>query len=557
MQTTTPTTQSATRAARFTLTLDHVWLAAAVMLVALRPLLTPIPPNDFWWHMATGREILAQGAVPTVDSFSYTRAGEPFFNQGWLAQLLMYGMYQAGGIALIVVVQALVIAMAYGLLLRLCIARTGQVRLSVGVLLLLTMPLSFSNWLVRPQSYVFPLFVVFLTVLTEYRLGRRNRLWLLPPLMALWVNLHGSFVLGGALIAITLAAEWLKRRAAAWREAASWARRPIGAPEDVLTRPEPDRPPALLPLLLWGAAAAAATLLNPRGLAVLGYVRNLLGTSAVTRLVTEWAPPTIRDANGVIFFLFLLACVGILTYARRPDPTDLLLFGAFLWLALGAVRNDVWYGFVATPLIVVQAATLFGPPHAARRGTPALNGMLIGVLGLLLLLSLPWVKPILDLPPSVGALLSEDTPVADGRRTAQPGRPSAPPVPHRGLRLVPDLGCAGAESVYRHPDRALPVRAVARLYQPRPGQQRARVAAEVRYRRAAAQQEGASPADRSRPQRWRVAHALRGPAHDLLHTRGALVYPRVINHQLSVLDEEKRGLPPTTPSHLVKLNGWS
>jgi hypothetical protein len=407
------------------LTLEHVWLSVALAMVALRILLTPIPPNDFWWHLATGRAIVSQGAIPTVDSFSFTRAGEPFYNQGWLAQLLMYGLFQFGGIPLIYLFQTIVIGLAYGLLLRLCLRRSGQLQLSVGVLLA-TVLLSFDNWLVRPQSYAFPLFVGFLTILTEYRLYGRNRLWLLPLLMVLWVNIHGSFVLGGVLIAITLAGEWLKRRIASWREAASWASRPIGAPEDVLNRPEPERLPPLLPLLLWGAATALALLLNPRGPAVLSYVRNLLGTSAVTSLVMEWAPPTIRDPSGVIFFLFLFLCIAVLTYARRrPDLTDMLLGGAFLWNALGAGRNVVWFGFVAAPLLAVQAATLLSPPKRARAaaGSPTLNGLLIGMLGIMLVLALPWFKPAL-LPPSVGALLSEDTPIdAVAYLRGQPDRP--------------------------------------------------------------------------------------------------------------------------------------
>jgi hypothetical protein len=428
MLTTPPSsrTRPARRSGRFVLTLDHVWLAAALMLIALRPLLTPIPPNDFWWHMATGRATLAQGGIPIADSFSYTQLGQPFFNQGWLAQLLMYGLYQLGGLPLIIILQALVIALAYGLLLRLCLLRTGQVQLSVGLLLLTTLPLSFDNWLVRPQSYAFPLFVGTLTILTEYRLAFKNRLWLLPLLMILWVNIHGSFVLGGVLIAATLAGEWLKRRITGWREAASWASRPIGAPEDVLTRPEPERQPPLLPLLLWGAATALALLVNPRGLEVIGYVRNLLGTSAVTNLVTEWAPPTIREPGGTIFFLFLCICMCVLTYARRrPDLTDLLLFFAFLWNALSANRNIVWFGFVATLLVVVQAATLIGTPRAARGvvGSSTLNAVLIGLLGLLLAIALPWWKPAL-LPPSVGALLSEDTPIAAvAFLQGQPDRP--------------------------------------------------------------------------------------------------------------------------------------
>jgi hypothetical protein len=416
-----------------TLTLDHVWLAAGLMLIALRPLLTPIPPFDFWWHLATGRAIVAQGAIPIVDTFSYTRAGQPFYNQGWLAELLMYVMYQLGNVHLIVIVQSVVMALAYGLLLRLCVIRSGRLRLSVALLLLTTLPLSFSNWVVRPQSYTFPFFVGFLTILTEYRLGRANRLWLMPLLMALWVNMHGAFILGLALIGITFVSELLKT-----------FRRRLIENKKPRTKNEADAPPGELQttdsrqpttdtashfsmlnpqFLLWGGLTALATLLNPRGLGVLSYVRNLLGSNAVTTLVEEWAPPTIRDpgGNGLIFFLFLIGAVTVLIYARtRPDLTDMLLFGAFLWLALGATRNIVWFGFVATPLVVAQAATLLPAPAARRSpGAPVLNAALIGLLSLLLLLSLPWIKPAL-LPPSFGALLSEDTPVAavDAMRAA-------------------------------------------------------------------------------------------------------------------------------------------
>ena len=435
------------RTARFALTLDHVWLAAALVLIALRPLLTPIPPHDFWWHLATGRIIVAQQAIPVLDSFSYTRTGLPFYNQGWLAQVLMYGIYQAGGLALTLLVQAALIALAYGLLLRLCIARTVRLRLSVALLLLTTLPLSFDNWNVRPQSYAFPLFVGFLVILTEFRLGRRNRLWLLPLLMLLWVNIHGTFILGLGLIGLTFVGELLKSLRPSAEGSPAQADARSEEPALVIreaTRRDAKRKYAFaflvhltdveqrggrrscLLLVVWGAITALAVLVNPRGLGVLGYVRNLLGSNAVTTLVTEWAPPTIRDAGGIIFFLFLIGCGIVLIYARRrPDLTDMLFFGVFLWLALGAVRNIVWFGFVATPLVAVQFATLLSPPRAARRsaGVPALNAVLIGMLGLLLVGGLPWIKPVL-LPPSVGSLLMQDTPVAAvAAMRAQPDRP--------------------------------------------------------------------------------------------------------------------------------------
>ncbi|MEM8532560.1 MAG: hypothetical protein AAGF95_17080 [Chloroflexota bacterium] len=386
------------------LTLDHIWIIVALTMFILRPLLTPIPPNDFWWHMATGRLIIFEGGIPALDSFSFTQAGVSFYNQSWLSQVLMYGLYQLGNIPLVLLVQASVITGAYGLLLWLCIKRTQQLRLSVVIMLIATLPLSFDNWVVRPQSYVLPFFVVFLTILTAYRLGWSNRLWVLPLVMVLWVNMHGSFVLGLALMGIIFVGEALKA---------------LGR---TIRRPSADDPPessanSTTPVLsrqylLWGSITALTILINPQGFGVLGYVRDLLESSSVTSLVTEWASPTIRDTNGLIFFVFLIGCGAILTYARRhPDLTDVLLFAAFLWLALGASRNIVWFGFVATPLIAVQAATFFSSTKPARqtRGSPFLNRIIVGLLVFLIFLASPWIKPAI-FPPSVGALLSEGTP---------------------------------------------------------------------------------------------------------------------------------------------------
>jgi len=128
--------------------------------------------------------------------------------------------------------------------------------------------------------------------------------------------------------------------------------------------------------------------------------------------VTEWAPPSVRDLNGIIFFLFVIATLLVLIYARRrPDLTDLVLLLAFLWLALGAKRNVVWLGFVATPLLAVQLATLLPARQRNFAGSSALNGLLLGLLLLLYASALPWVKGAFW-PPEVGRLLSEDTPVA-------------------------------------------------------------------------------------------------------------------------------------------------
>ena len=411
------------------LTLPRVYVVLAILLFAIAPLLVPIHPHDFWWHLATGRMIVTEGSIPTHDTFSFTQAGQPFFNQSWLAQVLMYGLHRLAGVELVLLVHSLIVTTTFGLLLRLCIRRTGRKRLSVLTLLLASFPVSMGVLGVRPQAYAFPLFAGFLYVLTDYRLSgvpgtagirttrtqsffrRSRKLWLLPLLMLVWVNVHGSFLLGVVLIAIVLAGEGGKR----WFFA-----QPALARTDWWT------------LCGWGALTAAAVLFNPRGPAVLGYVANLLGNEGVRDLVTEWAPPAIHDGTGLLFFLSIVVALLLFMYTReRPDLSDLLPFMAFLVLALTAVRNVAWFAIVATPFLVAQASTLARRPPPEDEGILGGNIAIVALLAVVYLVALPWVKPTV-VSGSAGQLVTADTPVAATEfLRAQPDRPE---------RLFHDLG---------------------------------------------------------------------------------------------------------------------
>ncbi len=380
------------------LTLDHIWALATITLVALRVQLTPIAPHDFWWHLATGRLIAQTGHIPTVDQFSYLARGQPYFNQPWLAQLVMYGGFQLGGVALLALLQAAVIAATFALLLRACWAALGSARLAAPVTLAGAL-VAMDNWQVRPQTYALPLFVGALCLLARWRATGRGLLWLLPLLMLAWVNLHGTFTLLLGLIGCY----WLGGVVERWRQPLT-ARLGWGQ---------------LAELAGWGVASLAATLLNPRGGRVWGYVFNLLGNRSVSQLVTEWASPLREPAAAfnMIFWALLLISLALLArYRRRLSLTDGLLFVVFTALALQSGRNILWWGSVAA-LVVAQTVP---PALTARRIELAvLNRLLAGLLAGLLVATLPWWKGDLGLPPSVGALLSEETPVAATAQLAQ------------------------------------------------------------------------------------------------------------------------------------------
>src|SRR5256714_9473133 len=81
-------------------------LFSAIFILAAVPPLDP----DLWWHLASGRVIIATGTIPHVDLYSFSAAGQPWVMHEWLADLMMYLLYQLGGLPLLVAIFAGVVA---------------------------------------------------------------------------------------------------------------------------------------------------------------------------------------------------------------------------------------------------------------------------------------------------------------------------------------------------------------------------------------------------------------------------------------------------------------
>ena len=201
-------------------TLDDVWLAF-VPLIALFLLMgrSTIPPHDFWWHLRTGQIILESRSIPTVDLFTYTRAGAPWLNQAWLSQVGMYLTYQAGGAPLIIALHAIFVATGYVLTLFAARRASGQTR-AAAIATLAVILFSAQGWLpVRPQSISYLLFGALVWIIEADRAGSRRAVWGLPLLFALWANLHGAFIFG---LLLSGALRGRTRSRGRWRRAGVW-----------------------------------------------------------------------------------------------------------------------------------------------------------------------------------------------------------------------------------------------------------------------------------------------------------------------------------------------
>src|SRR3954452_24142670 len=70
------------------------------------------------WHLRLGREILRTGAVPRVDSLTFTHDGDRWIDQSWLFDAALAFVVDHGGWSAAALAAALGIAAIYGGLAR-------------------------------------------------------------------------------------------------------------------------------------------------------------------------------------------------------------------------------------------------------------------------------------------------------------------------------------------------------------------------------------------------------------------------------------------------------
>jgi hypothetical protein len=150
---------------------------------------------DLWWHIKVGQNILSTHSWPTTDPYSFTVAGHPWLAYEWLGEVLLGAVERFWGLqgleaCLVVLGSAVMLALyAYTTL------RTGNSKAGFAasaVLYLLAAP-SFS---LRPQMLGYLFLILTLIALERFRQGNSRALWFLPPLYLIWVNTHGSWVIG-------------------------------------------------------------------------------------------------------------------------------------------------------------------------------------------------------------------------------------------------------------------------------------------------------------------------------------------------------------------------
>jgi hypothetical protein len=352
--------------------------------------------TDTWWHLRAGEWILANGRIPQVDPFSYTRLGAAWQYPGWLVQVPMALIYRAFGPGGLNLWTAGMVTLAFSFLWR---ALSGGPFLKAFVVVLAA-SVSGVYWAARPYLVTFLIAAIFLWILEDQRWRpspqSARRLWALPILMVLWANSHGGFAVGFLLWGVYLAGDvWGKLKALSTQQAA--IRNPQSA------GPHPSS--SVLRLLIIGALLFLAVCLNPSGPVMLLYPFKTVGIGALQEYIQEWQSPDFHSLSVQPFIWLLLLTFGAVGASRRRLAlTDFLLAAGFAYLGLLAGRNLALFALAAplalsrhtAPLLEAAARSLgfrSGGSQPPGRRQSAFNWSVLMLLALAVLAKLSLVVP--------------------------------------------------------------------------------------------------------------------------------------------------------------------
>jgi hypothetical protein len=329
-----------------------VWVTAAVCVYAMRQ-----ADPDLFGYLAYGRLFVQGGGVTTTDPFAYTSQGFHWVPFEYIAQILLWTSYDHFGPLGLIGLKCLVGGAAIYFLYVAVRTASDDPIVWVPVFLLSTAVVS-RFFLFRPQLFTFALFALFVSCLFGFLTRRGGPLWILPPAMLLWANLHGGFVAGLGAIGLAV----LLRICGNLNAAGSGPRSAFEG-----TRP-----------LLWTlAACAAASFVNPQGARLWLYVLREISHDTNRRYVAEWGPVSFRGDvwSATALTLSAVTLVGLGWLAARgerrldAEESSRLLFriqpwqwvvscGPLVAMAYGSVRHVPIATIWAAPVIALLASAV-------------------------------------------------------------------------------------------------------------------------------------------------------------------------------------------------------
>ena len=314
---------------------------------------------DFWWHLRNGQQIVEYHSIPRIDTYSFGAAGSPWLDHEWLSEALFFLAYKALALRGVLLLYFGLLALIYSAVYYLAFSRGTD---PITAVLVTALAVLLGAVSIGPRPLWFGWACMMGLLLIRERFERtRTGLWMLPPLFALWINLHGSWVFGMIVLAITFVAGLVKGR---WGRVSArrWARSELRA------------------LQLAFVGSAAALFVNPFGYRLPLYPFDLLlRQPANMKYVEEWHSVDFAKGSGKLALITVLALLLSAVFSRRRwRLTDLLLLLFALWMGLSHVRLLSFLGIIMAPVLAPRLG-LF-PPTGETPNRSWVNAGILAVM---------------------------------------------------------------------------------------------------------------------------------------------------------------------------------
>jgi hypothetical protein len=315
--------------------------------------------GDTSWHLAAGRLILSTLSVPQTDPFSFTFHGRPWTAHEWLSEAILAAALSVGSWGAV----ALAVSIAVAALILIVGSEASRWLPPQRVLavLIASFAILAPFILARPHVLAWPLLAGWTLILLRAREAGRAPSLAAALLMAVWANLHGSFVMG-LLLAGFFGLEALLASKDKRRTALAWG--------------------------VFGAAALAAALATPHGLEGLLFPLTVSSMKTLP-LIAEWRATSLSQDKT---FLGSVAAILLLLLYRRPQVPilRLVLLAGLLYLAMAHARHQPIFAIIAALVL----AKPLGEAAPATGGGPWKQVLAASLLGLLIVSAVRLAIPL-------------------------------------------------------------------------------------------------------------------------------------------------------------------
>jgi hypothetical protein len=292
--------------------------------------------DDTYWHIKVGEWIVTNKAVPQTGIFSYAAADFPWVSHEWLAAVLLYAGFSFAGWPGLIFLATFSIALAMLMLFNFLVKRTSVN--SSMIYLLLAYLLLIPHIMPRPHIFALPIMVFWTIHLITAAESQKTPPLALALLMTLWVNMHGSFLIGLAFIVFfAVESVFLAENAETkLKLAKNW--------------------------LIFFASSLFATFLTPHGIDGLLLPLKLTGQSYMVDTIAEWASPNFHGLQPLEVWLMLFIAVSLFKGLKLPLFRLVFIIG-LLHLSLKSVRHS-------TDLLSFLSPMALAEPFAKQLKTP-------------------------------------------------------------------------------------------------------------------------------------------------------------------------------------------